>query len=193
MSNEERSRVVAERRVLSSAVDSYFQGFLKAIERGGGHPDPKFVQAALDAHLSKNGHDHVELAVWQSLDAVMGWDFNYPLMFQRAEGFVGNIREVDGVGDATGIVDATRRGLLDSLKTGDVDRVSAPLRAFWSKNPNYVPRHLGRCYPHGHAEITDMRAGIACQIDVLQRVAGMLQDTAEAEARAIVNQDTREF
>lgn len=184
MSNEEKSRVVAERLALSSAVDFYFQGFLKAIENGGGHPDAKFVQAALNTHLSKSGHDRVELAVWQSPDAVMGWDFNYPLTFQRAEGFVGNIREVDGVGAATGIVDAARRGLLDALKTGDDSKVGAPLRAFWSKNPNYAPRHLGRCYPHGHAEIADMQAGIACQIDVLQRVAGMLGDTAEAEARA---------
>ena len=184
MSNEEKSRVVAERLALSTAVDSYFQGFLKAIENGGGHPDPKLVQAALDTHLSKDGHDRVELAVWESLDAVMGWDFNYPLTFQRAEGFVGNIREVDGVGAAAGIVDATRRGLLDALKTGDDSRVVAPLRAFWSKNPTYVPCHLGRCYPHGHIEITDMKAGVACQIDVLQRVAGMLGDTAETEARA---------
>src|SRR5216684_2061448 len=112
MSNEEKSRVVAERLALSSAVDSYFQGFLKAIENGGGHPDPKLVQDALDTHLSKAGHDRVELAVWQSLDAVMGWDFNYPLTQQRAEGFVGNIREVDGVVAAAGIVEAARRGLL---------------------------------------------------------------------------------
>ncbi|HEY6269362.1 MAG TPA: hypothetical protein VIX11_13755 [Candidatus Acidoferrum sp.] len=95
---------------------------------------------------------------------------------------MGNIREVDGVGAAKGIVDATRRGLVDALKTADDSRVAAPLRAFWSKNPNFVPRHLGRCYPHGHAEITDMKAGVACQIDVLQRVAGMLIDAADTEA-----------
>ncbi len=87
---------------------------------------------------------------------------------------MGNIREVDGVRSASAIIDAARKGLLEALKTGDDDKVSAPLQEFWSKNPRYIPNHLGRCYPHGHAEIRDMKAAVACQIDVLQRVAIML-------------------
>jgi hypothetical protein len=185
VSNENRGLVVAERIAISSAVDSYFQGFMKAIENGGGHPDPKLVRAALDIRLSQNLHDRVELAVWVSLDAVMGWDFEFPLKFQRAEGFMGNVRDVGGVRASGAIVDAARRGLLDALKTGDSSKVVPPLQEFWSKNPNYMPRHLGRCYPHGHPELTDMTAGIACQIDVLQRAAGMLIDSAGAEAAQV--------
>jgi hypothetical protein len=67
-------------------------------------------------------------------------------------------------------------------RLGDNGRVAAPLEAFWSKNPNYIPRHVGRCYPHGHAEVPDMKAGVACQIDTLKRVAGMLIDTANSAA-----------
>ena len=94
----------------------------------------------------------MEHAVWLSLDAVMGWDFQYPTNIQRAEGFVGNIREVDGVRSASAIVDATRRALLEAIKKSDTSQVAGPLRDFWSKHPNYVPNHLGRCYPHGHGK-----------------------------------------
>lgn len=60
------------------------------------------------------------------------------------------------------------------MKSGDVNRVMQPLHDFWTSNPDYRPNHLGRCYPHGHPEIRDLKGTVACQVDTLQRVAGML-------------------
>ena len=165
-----------------AAVDGYFQAFLKAVNKGGGQPDAKLVAAAQKAMPSKTGLDNVEYAVWVSMDAVMGWDFMYPNKWQRATGYVGNIRQVHGVDAATGIVDATRRGLLDSVQSGDPTRVAAPLREFWAKNPDFMPRHTGRCYPHGHDEVTTTQGTVACQIDTLQRVATMLIQSAKTES-----------
>jgi hypothetical protein len=179
---ENRAVLLSDRRAISAAVDAYFRSFVKAIENGGGLPDPNLLQDALDARLSQTAHDRVEQAVWVSLDAVIGWDFESPTPIQKAQGFAGNVREVGGVQDAEGIVDATRRGFLKALETNDAGNVVPPLLDFWSKNPRYMPHHLGRCYPHGHAEIPDMKAAIGCQTDVLQRAAGMLIDTANAVA-----------
>jgi hypothetical protein len=159
---------------LYSAVDSYFQAFLKAVNKGGGVPDQKLVAAAQKTMPSKAGLDNVEYAVWVSLDAVMGWDFMYPNKLQRASGYVGNIREVHGVSTASGIVEAARKGLLEAVQSGDSTKVAAPLQEFWAKNPDFIPRHLGRCYPHGHSEVTDLKSTVACQIDTLQRVADSL-------------------
>ncbi|HEY6252387.1 MAG TPA: hypothetical protein VI685_20725 [Candidatus Angelobacter sp.] len=159
---------------ISAAVDSYFQAFLKAVKKGGGVPDPELVAAAQKVQLSQNGHDGVEHAVWVSLDAVMGWDFMYPNKLQRSFGAVGNIREVPSGDTAARIVEATRRGLLDSIQAHDPSKVDAPLQAFWAENPTYIPQHLGRCYPHGHKEVTDQASSVACQTDTLQRVAAML-------------------
>jgi len=157
-----------------AAVDLYFQAFLKAVKKGGGVPDPEFVAEAQKAHLSKSGHDGVENAVWVSLDAVMGWDFMYPNKLQTSLGAVGNIREVPSGEIAAAIVEATRRGLLDSIQAHDPTKVDGPLQEFWTENPAYIPQHLGRCYPHGHKEVTDQASSIACQTDTLQRVAATL-------------------
>lgn len=157
-----------------AAVDSYFQAFLKAVKKGGGVADPELVAAAQKVHLSQSGRAGVERAVWVSLDAVMGWDFMYPNKLQRSWGAVGNIREVPSGAIAVGIVDATRRGLLAAIQTHDPSKVDAPLQAFWTENPTYIPQHLGRCYPHGHKEVTDEASSVACQTDTLQRVAATL-------------------
>lgn len=104
----------------------------------------------------------------------MGWDFMYPTDTQRQTGYVGNIREVDGVGDAAALVDAVRLGLTEAIKTRNSTEIDPPLRAFWSKHAGYAPQHTGRCYPHGHAEVTDARSSIECQSATLQRVAMQL-------------------
>ncbi|SRR6266700_1654882 len=175
-------RVTKENSVaLYAAVDGYFQAFLKAVKQGGGLPDKKLVTAAQKTQLSKVGHRDAEYAVWVALDAVMGWDFMYPNNLQRATGYVGNIREVHGVKAAEGIVDATRRGLLNALQSRDASKVAGPLQDFWSHNPNFIPQHMGRCYPHGHAEVTDTKTTNACQIDTLERLAGMLIERSTPE------------
>ncbi|SRR5579871_385196 len=168
-----------------AAVDSYFQAFLMAVNHGGGVPDQKLVAAAQKALPSKPVLDNVEYAVWVSMDAVMGWDFMYPNKLQRASGYVGNIREVHGVNSASGIVEAARKGLLEAVQSGDSSKVAAPLQEFWSKNPAFIPRHLGRCYPHGHDEVTDTKSTIACQIDTLQRLASMLIETSKKSGQKI--------
>ena len=165
-----------------SAVDGYFQAFLQAVNHGGGVPDPQLIRTAQKTLESESSLNDVEYGVWVSMDAVMGWDFMYPNKLQRTSGYVGNIREVHGVSAALGIVDAARRGLLDALKSGDSKKVAEPLQEFWSKNPKFSPRHLGRCYPHGHEEVTDDRSTAACQIDTLQQVAIMLIKTAKVNS-----------
>lgn len=170
---------------LSAAVDGYFQAFLRAIKRGGGLPDEKLVATAQKTQLSQVGHQDAEYTVWVALDAVMGWDFMYPNKLQRASGYVGNIREVHGIKASEGIVDATRRGLLDALQSRDASKVAQPLQEFWLHNPNFIPRHLGRCYPHGHAEVTDTKTSVACQIDTLQRLAATLIARTRPEGEKI--------
>lgn len=180
LSEESRKLRSAERLVVSSALDAYFKSFLKAIEEGGGNPDSELLRSALNVRLSQPERHDVESSIWVTLDALMGWDFQYPTALQRTEGFWGNIREVDGVRSAHAIVDAARVGLIAAVTSGDINAVSEPLREFWAKNPNYKPNHLGRCYPHGHAEVRDLNGVVSCQLDVLQRVAGMLIDTADS-------------
>lgn len=177
---EQNNLVAADKLAVSSALDAHFRSFIKATENGGGHPDPELLQSAQNVRLSEEGHSRVERAVWVSLDAVMGWDFQYPTAVQKAEGFEGNIREVEGGTSAGAIVDADSRGLLEALRTGDTKDVAPPLQEFWAKNPNYQPNHLGRCYPHGHPEVRDMKGAVACQIEVLQRLDGMLLDTVNS-------------
>jgi hypothetical protein len=147
MSEQDKSLVLTQNRAMSDALDVYFKSFMRAIANGGGRPDPVLLSSALNVPLSDVGRDHVEKAVWISMDAVMGWDFQTPTTIQRAQGFQGNIREVDGVRSAGAIVDAARRGLIDAMASGDNGRVAAPLEAFWSKNPDYIPRHVGRSLP----------------------------------------------
>ena len=125
-SNTAKEQNVIERRAIASALDAYFQSFIKVTEKGGGRPDASFLQSALTVPLSKATHERVEEAVWVSLDALIGWDFQYPTNTQRAQGFFGNIREVHGVHSAGGIIDAARKGLLNALTDGIADKVSAP-------------------------------------------------------------------
>jgi hypothetical protein len=89
--------VATDRLAMSSAIDAYFRSFIKAVEKGGGHPDSDLLATAQNVRLSQAQHSIVEEAVWVSLDAVMGWDFQYPTDMQKIEGFVGNVREVHGV------------------------------------------------------------------------------------------------
>ena len=96
LSVENRALLLSDRRAISAAVDAYFRSFVKAIENGGGFPDPNLLQDALDARLSQTAHDRVEQVVWASLDAVIGWDFESPTPIQKAQGFAGNVREVGG-------------------------------------------------------------------------------------------------
>jgi hypothetical protein len=160
---------------LGAAVDSFFKAYEKAIERGGGVPDADLVRAAEEVPLSRGGHDLVEYAVWVSLDAVIGWDFMYPSISQRATGdYYGNIREVGGVGGSSGLVDAARRGLLAAMQSGDSADVVKPIQEFWASHHNFAPHHLGRCYPHGHEELTSPEGSLKCQVDTLQRLAGQL-------------------
>ncbi len=139
---------------ISTAIDYYFKAFGKAIENGGGHPDADLAKAAEAVPLSTGGHNLVEYTVWVSLDAVMGWDFMYPSSFLRTSGFLGNIREVNGVSSAAGLVDATRQGLINAVRSGNANDAAKPVEAFWVSNPAFTPHHLGRCYPHGHDEVT---------------------------------------
>lgn len=176
---------------LYAAVDAYFQAFLKAIERGGGRPDSKLLQVALNTPISKARRERVEYGVWVSLDAVMGWDFMYPSQFLRSSGYVGNIREVNGVKSAAGIVDAARRGMLNAIQSGDATEIDKPLKAFWLKNPGYLPHHLGRCYPHGHAEVTNLTTSVACQVDTLERVATMLIKVSSSKEPLAQKQDLK--
>src|SRR5690349_14611231 len=96
LSEENRVLLLSDRKAISAAVDAYLRSFIKAIENGGGLPDPNLLQDALDVRLSQTAHDRVEQTVWVSLDAVMGWDFESPTPLQKAQGFAGNVREVGG-------------------------------------------------------------------------------------------------
>lgn len=130
------------------------------------------------------------ISVWVSLDATIGWDFMYPGDFLRSSGFLGNIREV---GDAPApsqhlpaaeLVAAARRGLVDAIRSGNETDATVPVRQFWDGNTSFTPHHLGRCYPHGHPELTDKAGTISCQVDTLQRLAIQLVRSSERPSHA---------
>jgi len=166
----------ADRTAITGAIDAYFKSFMVAIEKGGGNPDPTLFATAQGARLPQTEHLRIKNVVWTVLDAMMGWDFMYPTKEQIADGYPGNVREVHGVSAAGGIVDAARKGLLEAVATDDESKVEAPLKAFWTQYPNYVPRHLGRCYPHGHDDLTDSAGTYNCQLSTLQRAVRALTD-----------------
>lgn len=114
----------------------------------------------------------IQRGIWIALDAVLGWDFDYPTAYLRSlDGdYLGNIRAVDGVQDGYAIVDTVRRGFITALETRNPEAIVELLTRFWHENPSYRPLHTGRCYPHGHQEVKDLEDVQTCQIDTLTRV-----------------------
>lgn len=190
LTSKDLELISADKLAMSAALDAYFESYMKAIENGGGQPDAKSLQKALDVRLTQKERQNVEMAVWVSLDTMMGWDFMYPTQTQRAAGYFGNIREVGGVGSASGIVNAAKLALLDALNNGNTAGIEAPLLDFWAKNPNYMPRHMGRCYPHGHSELHDMKGAVECQVQNLHSLGGILLETAASAATSKVENKT---
>lgn len=159
---------------VAGAADFYFQAYLVAVRRGEGRPDPGLLTAASDvrlgrkAHADRRNHRLLLQVVHEILDAVLGFDFQAPNALdvllpprRRSKRHFGGLQGSDsdprfgGIRNvppgAVEIVEAARSGFVEAVKSGDPDRVAAPLRAFWAKYPSYEPFHTGRYYPHGHA------------------------------------------
>ncbi len=156
--------------LVARAVDLYFEAYLSAIRKGGGHPDPTLINMAQNVPLSSKTHEIIQQGTWITLDALMGWDFMYPPEYLRSRGYWGNIREVHGVEDAFKLVDITRRAYINAIETQNTGAIVEPLTNFWNETTDYRPRHTGRRYPHGHEEVTTTKDILNCQIDTLNRV-----------------------
>lgn len=78
--------------LVARAVDLYFEAYLRAIRKGGGHPDPTLIKMAQNVPLSSKTHEIIQDGIWVTLDALMGWDFMYPPEYFPRPGYWGNIR-----------------------------------------------------------------------------------------------------
>ncbi|HZO13494.1 MAG TPA: hypothetical protein VFB62_09545 [Polyangiaceae bacterium] len=160
--------------LLSEALTLYFEAYAIPISSGEGRPDPDLLAEAQDVQLSQVQHDAVKETVHLALDAVIGFDFDFPARPGRSSNagnsvdpFVfGNIRGTPA--EAAAIVEAARVGMVEAILTRNLNAVAEPLEDFWAAHPDFHPHHTGRLYAHGHAQY-DGIAPLDAQIDHLKR------------------------
>jgi hypothetical protein len=132
----------------SKAADLYFEAYQVPVKAGEGRPDERLLQVAGKIELgddTRGNHEVLQQVIFECLDAALGFDFQFPQPGQST----GNIRGVPP--EATELVEAVRKGFVNALVKKDPNVAAVPIREFWKNHPNYVPRHTGRYYPHGHA------------------------------------------
>jgi hypothetical protein len=125
----------------------YINAYAGPIKKGQGRGDVALFEKAERVDLGKDSrekHEALQQIVHESLDATLGFDFDFP-QFQCS---TGNIRGAPDGADA--LLEATRTALVTAIAKQDPSAVAAPIHAFWKSYPNYRPMHTGRYYPHGH-------------------------------------------
>lgn len=155
---------------VGDAADLYMQAYSVPVMVGEGRPDALLfceAQKVVLGNANEANHEAIRQLVHEVLDAVLGFDFEFP----QGDENVGNIRGVPP--QAVDILEAARAGFVTAIMTENPDAVAAPLEDFWAANPEYHPNHTGRYYPHGHpGEPLD---SLASQINALTvRVARIL-------------------
>ena len=90
-------------------------------------------------------------AVHNLLDVVIGWDF------MRARDQHVDFGQIPALDSAPReLLNLVRTGFVTGLLNDDTDAVTPLIQSFWAQGDVYRPTHLGRCYPHGHADAPDL-------------------------------------
>ena len=155
---------MTEPPAMKAALNLGFDAYIPAIVAGGGVADAESWAAMADTIDDPEVLYGVRLLVHQSLDITLGWDIN-PTEWGNPMS-PGNVRLAEKPGVSLAMLEATRQGVLAAVDTGNPNMVSPPIVQFWNNHPKFEPGHLGRCYPHGHAEI-EYAKPIQCQLDEL--------------------------
>ncbi len=167
---------VVGRDTVARVADLYFRAYMRAAEGKTEfrEPDYSILAEARSIELPDDGHKMLTGAVFSTLDLTTGWDFAVGLRDMSdperpaKDGFFRGIPEGGGM---LQIIDAARRGFVDTIRSGEAEAIWPPLEEFWANNPNYRPNHGGRCYPHGHARY---ETAIECQRANLLKIAEAL-------------------
>jgi len=153
-------------RLVGKAFDLYLQAYRAAGLTGGGPPSPALLRMALSIPIPDAWHVELQDATHNVFDVLLGWDFMLSLDTRVC------FAEMPAVnGSALHLIDAARLGLVNGLLQNNSAAVVAPIQSFWAGSETYQPLHLGRCYPHGHPEITDVSV---CQVIELQTLLQLL-------------------
>lgn len=155
-------------------VERYFDVFIKAARTAPGLPTTRDI-VDVDRTVADGCRSDVKRWVFGALEVVLGWDL---VIGERdpsnpgaapIDAFLAHIADVEAT---PAILLAARDALTSALRAEDADRVVGPIEAFWTRFPNYVPAHTGRCYPHGHDKY---ETGVDCHIAQLRwRVRALL-------------------
>jgi hypothetical protein len=137
---------------LHSDLKFLFDSYLELGTNGGGRLSSSVVAALT---LPRPLPQKAIYAVNEILDIVLGWDFVLPTWPDVR----GSVPKLEGA--RLGIVQAAKAAVLESVEGQSVEPVGPALHEFWKTHPEFRPNHTGRCYPHGHPDLTDAEA---CQI-----------------------------
>jgi hypothetical protein len=160
--------------LLIEALELYFDAYLVPISEGEGRPSLEILTQAESVGLSAVQRTEVRNAVHRALDAVIGFDFEYPQgppasLGNTGVASFGNIRGTpDG---ATAIAMAARTAMVNAISTRNLNAIAGPLEGFWATHPDFHPNHTGREYPHGHADYEEsVGTPLAGQIATLRLI-----------------------
>jgi hypothetical protein len=164
---------------VAAATDLYFQAYEAPVQGGGGRPDFNLVAEALAVGLEpyEEWHTFLQDIVHGALDRILGWDFSFPPAFVPF--CLGNIKPHSGAEQAEGLVNVVKQAFVRAIKTGNPQTVRPALEEFWGDNERYVPRHSGRCTPHGHPEVHDETSSRECQVNELTKLLETLLEGRE--------------
>lgn len=169
------------REAVARAADLYFRAYMSTAERRTpvGDPDASILAQARAIDLPENGHKELTGAVFSALDLTIGWDFGIgrrDMSDPERPGVDGIIRIIPEGGGMVRIMDATRRGFVETIRSGRPETMLPPLEEFWTNFPDYRPNHGGRCYPHGHKGYA---TALECQRKNLLKLATALAGNQE--------------
>jgi len=152
---------------VTAAIAAWFQAYANAGDLGG-IPNVADIKAI---SLPVVWHVETASAVFNVMDRLLGFDFSKPAPCGAFDTAVFDcppaIPQLDAAGKS--LVASVGIAFAEAVRTANPKLVEEPLNAFWKKYPTYKPMHAGRCYPHGHAEVT--KGGERkCQINELEQI-----------------------
>lgn len=167
----------------SSAIGLWMDGYERP-DRIKGLPNADIWKRIEALNLSQEDKRKVQLAAFNALDVLMGFDFAHPrgncaVYDARCLG----ILRIPPDRQAQQLLQHAKRGLTAALRDRNTSVLRRELRTFWRQQPRFTPHHTGRCYPHGHPEF-GRRSPQDCQFDELSRIVDDLLATYKPQKSA---------
>jgi hypothetical protein len=156
----------------AEAIETMFEGYIVAGQTRDGLPDEGLNGQArrLNSVLTPLQYGEIQETVFNAIDITMGFDFVHPrgdCVAYDARCLGQFIIQLDARGVA--LLRATQSGFTRALTSNDRGVLAESLQSFWQENTDFAPHHMGRCYPHGHAEFP-YASPLECQVDELGRL-----------------------